>query len=267
MSIFKVRHYSPALHRQVNFSVCLPTDDVEVPGLPRRAPTDAYRTVYLLHGHGGNHEDWLYGTSIDMFALKYNVAIVMPSIENSFYLDDPIREAYYARYLSEELVAFTRKVFPLSARREDTAIGGLSMGGYGALRNGLLYNNTYGAVVALSSAFITDEISGMQPGEDNGIARYDYYRHVFGELSTLPGSDRDPKALASKLKETGETIPAIYMACGTEDFLLEQNRDVDWHLTACGIPHEYHESAGVHDWHFWDEYVEKALDWYTSATN
>lgn len=265
MAIFKARAYSPSLRRQVKFNVCLPTDEIELPGIPTYEQKDNFKTIYLLHGHGGNEDDWLYGANIDMLSMKYNVAVVMPSIENSFYLDDPNREAFYARFVGEELVDYTHRVFPLSNRRGDTVIGGLSMGGYGALRTGLYYHETFGSILAFSSALITDDVSILAPGQSNDIAGYAYYRHVFGPLDALRGSDKDPKALAEQLLADGAELPGIYMACGTEDFLLEENRDYHRHLEHLGIAHTYEEAPGEHDWAFWDIFIDKALAWYAGS--
>ncbi|MDR3334587.1 MAG: esterase family protein [Treponema sp.] len=263
MAIIKVRFRSEALKRSVSFSVCLPLEDPPIPNIPRHNKAGKFKTMYLLHGFSGDEMDWIYYSDIDALSFKYNMAFVMPSIENSFYLDDVKREAYYAKYLGEELVAFTRRAFPLSYKWEDTLIGGLSMGGYGAMRNGLYYHDVFGAIIALSSAYITDDVAAMPPGQGNPVASYDYYEHTFGPPSELKGSDKDPKALASRLAEAKAVIPAIYMACGSEDFLIEQNRDNHRHLEKIGVPHRYDEGPGIHDFKFWNEYIDKALQWYT----
>lgn len=265
MSLFKARVYSAAMRRYMYFNVCLPLDDIELPGAPKQEKKDCFETVFLLHGHGGNHDDWLMGCNLDYLALKFNMAFVMPSVENSFYIDDEPHEALYATYVCEELLTLVRKTFPLSSRREDTAIAGLSMGGFGALRLGLLYPDVFDGIIALSSALITDEIAALPKGQGNTIASYAYYEHIFGPLSALKGSDRDPKALARTLATAKPHIPKIFMACGTEDFLLENNRDYDRYLTGLEIPHTYLEGPGEHVWKFFDEYIEKGLEWWSKS--
>lgn len=64
----------------------------------------------------------------------------MPACENKFYVDNERSHEYYSRFIGEELVDMTRRLFPLSHQREDTFIAGLSMGGYGAIVNGLKYH-------------------------------------------------------------------------------------------------------------------------------
>ena len=67
--------------------------------------------------------------------------------------------------------------------------------------------------------------------------------------------------LIRKLKESGGRIPEIFMCCGTEDFLLENNRRMHLFLEEEKIPHRYYESAGNHDMVFWNEYIQKAVEW------
>jgi S-formylglutathione hydrolase FrmB len=135
----------------------------------------------------------------------------MPSCENSFYIDDETTCQFYEKFISEELVDFTRKAFRLSDKREDTTIAGLSMGGYGALRDGMRNSSVFGSIFALSSALITDEIAGMKEGGRNAVAPYSYYRHVFGDLDHLLGSDNDPRAVAEKMVKGKASID--YSSC------------------------------------------------------
>ena len=101
----------------------------------------------------------------------------------------------------------------------------------------------------------------MQPGSGNEVANYDFYRECFGEPTLLEESDNNPETLVRKLKAAGEKIPEIYLACGTEDFLIENNREMHRFLEAEGVPHEYHEAPGVHDMVFWVEHIQKIIPW------
>ena len=139
------------------------------------------------------------------------------------------------------------------------------MGGFGAIRNGLKYSHNFGRIIALSSALITNKIVGIPVDFKDPIADYNYYTRVFGDLNKLLGSDKDPEAIAADLKKRNAEIPQIYMACGTEDFLLDENRSYHNFLNSQGIDHIYKESTGVHDWTFWNEYIEKAIIWALEA--
>ncbi|MDR0908759.1 MAG: esterase family protein [Spirochaetaceae bacterium] len=259
MALMTIRFRSAALKRTVSFAAIVPLDKILTEG--EKIP-EKFRTLYLLHGYTNDQWEWFLGSTIEEYAHTYNMAIILPSIENSFYLDDAKREAYYAKYIGEELISWTRRAFPLSDKREDTLIGGLSMGGFGAIRNGLYYNEVFGGIMAMSSALITDEVSKMKAGEGNPVASYDYYAHTFGSPEKLLGSDNDPKALAEKLLKGNKRIPKIYMACGTEDFLLEPNRDMHRHLEKLGIEHKYEEGPGEHNMKFFNPYLARGLAWY-----
>lgn len=205
--------------------------------------------------------DWLCGSKIQELSLTHNIAVFMPSGENNFYLDDVDKGELFGEYVGQELVDFTRKMFPISTKKEDTFIGGLSMGGFGAIRNGLKYNDNFSRIIALSSALITKNIAGIPEDFKDPVADYKYYRRVFGDLNELLGSENDPEALVLDLKKKKADIPKIYMACGSEDFLLRENHDYRDFLVKENVDLTYVESPGVHDWNFWNEYIEKALIW------
>lgn len=261
MAVFDITMFSNTLRRQVPLTAILPIEELEIPGFPKIDKSKPFRSLYLLHGFSGAHTDWIRGSRIEQLAMMHNIAVFCPSGENSFYLDDKARDALYEQYVCKELIDFTRRVFPLSRERTDTSIGGLSMGGYGAIHSGLKHCNVFGNIIALSSALITDGIVDIVNQPDNPIASAAYYIHVFGKPEEVIGSDADPKALAAKLAVNKELQPNIYMACGTEDILISENRDLDAYLTKIGIAHTYLESPGIHNWDFWDEYIGKALVW------
>ncbi len=134
MAWFQVSYFSECLNRPVPLNVLIPAETVG----PNVNPVDGkpFRTLYLLHGYTGDCTDWLLNTQIAELSLQFNLAVVMPSGYNGFYVDTSRFVVRGEEFISRELVAFTRKLFPLSDRREDTVIGGFSMGGVGALYNG-----------------------------------------------------------------------------------------------------------------------------------
>lgn len=264
MALIQAQFYSKMLKRIVPFSALLPVDTIEIPGAQEISKPKSMKTLYLLHGYSGNHMDWLYGTRIQELSLKHGIAVIMPSGDNNFYLDQKEKEEWYGEFIGNELLEITRTMFRLSDKREDTYIGGLSMGGFGAIRNGLKYSDNFRGIIGLSSALITHNIANITPDFKDDIASYGYYRNVFGDLKQLLGSENDPEALILELKDKEKIIPDIYMACGTEDFLLEENRGFHQFLKEKNVSHTYLESPGVHDWKFWDEYIEKAILWMRS---
>ena len=260
MALLRVDAFSKSLMRTVTMTVILPVDKTGNNGsdISERKPL---KTLYLLHGVLGSDMDWVTGTRIQAWAQDHNLAVVMPSGENRFYVDDSYGIVKYGTFIGQELVELTRKMFPLSNKREDTFIGGLSMGGYGAIVNGLKYSDTFGAVIGLSSGFILEQILGSKPNQEDVIHTREFYESVFGDLSKLKGSDRDYKALVQKLLDEKKDIPNLYLACGKEDFLRDKNVDFSQFLKEHHVEHVYEEWTGGHDWIFWDQAIEKVIKW------
>lgn len=261
MALLQCSFFSEALMRTVDVTVLLPTDKV-VPGQAGAQRPKRYKTLYLLHGIFGSCHDWVNGTRIAAWAQNRDLAVVMPSGENKFYVDTPAPGEQYGRFIGEELVQLTRRSFPLSDAREDTFIGGLSMGGYGAIRAGLTYCGTFGAVVGLSSALILEKAVHSSYDEPGLLGNRRYFESVFGDLDALIGGDNDPYALVKRRLAEGKTLPKLYLACGTEDAgILPCNEAFHAFLAENGVAHTYVTAPGSHNWSFWDTFIEKALDW------
>lgn len=260
MALLQVNFMSEALMRTVTINVILPVDKLALPGMlePAQKP---YKTLYLLNGIMGNYTDWANASTIQTLAEEKNLAVVMPSGENLFYLDYEPIHAMYGDFVGRELVEITRKMFRLSEKREDTFIGGLSMGGYGALRNGLKYSDRFGYIIALSSAM---ELYGIEQRTNDSpmfFERRNFAEFVFGDLKQVMESDKNPIWLAKQLVQSGKKLPKIYMACGTEDFLLSKNRRLQEDLRQTGLEVTYEEASGSHEWKFWSQQIKKALEW------
>ena len=263
MAVFRVNFMAEALGRTVPLTVILPTDKVYFGDMQRREEGKPYKTLYLLHGIVGDDTDWLYGTRIARWAAEKDLCVVMPSGENMFYLDHPDEGNMYGEFIGRELVEFTRKTFPLSRKREDTYIGGMSMGGYGAIRNGLKYAETFGAIIGLSSALIVDETLLIRnPDPKFPSDRQEWKQAVFGkDLEAALRTDVNPNVILDQLLKEGREIPAIYFACGEQDFLIERNNAFADFLKDRKVPFTYVTGPGAHEWDFWDRYIFRALQW------
>lgn len=259
MAIIEVNFISKCLMRTVTFNAIIPVDKFGPQA--ENVEQKPLKTLYLLHGIFGNYTDWVNGTRIQAWAEANDLAVIMPSGENRFYLDDEKSGELYGEFIGKELVEFTRKLFPLSDKREDTFIAGLSMGGYGAIRNGLKYAENFGCVIGLSAALVHDTWKDADNSAPIFTFRRNYYEAIFGEYDKVKGSDKDPKALLLKLKEEGRPVPKMYLCCGTEDGLVTANRDFRDFLNENGVDLTYVEGPGKHDWVFWDTYIKKVLDW------
>ena len=282
MALISVDYFSSSLMRTTTLEVILPVDDQgaayatdsvmrhaggsledemraweQSPYPPKKAP---FKTLFLLHGISGNHADWISETRIRSWAENHGIAVVMPSGYNAFYLDQPEVHNYYGRFVGQELVEVARRMFPLSTRREDTFIGGISMGAYGALRNGLKYCETFGSIVALSSAMVIDGFEQII-SDDLFFRSRPFLERTFGDLSHVRGSDKDPARLAADLVYCDRPRPRIFMSCGNQDPLAEPNRVLARRMRDTGLDVTYHEMNGGHDWEFWNSALPEALNW------
>ncbi len=260
MATGRMRFYSMCQMKQVDFTYVLPTDIPELMTAENPHFKRPMKTLYLLHGFSGNDADWEYNGVAEDISVKYNMAVFMVTAGNNFYLDRKATGCQFGSYVGKEIVDFTRKTFHLSDKKEDTLIGGLSMGGFGAFHTALSNPDTFGGVIALSSAFIIHDIQGMKEGDSDDIANYYFYKEVFEDLDNVEKSEKNPEVLFKKLKESGAEIPKIYMAIGTEDFLYEKNQVMRKFLTDEKADFTYEEGPGIHDWNFWNNYIIRGLE-------
>ena len=260
MALVQCNFLSKALMRNVPINVIIPTDKLTFPGMPAREDKP-YKTLYLLHGVMGSHIDWICGTNIQRWADEKNLVVVMPAGDNRFYTDGASPDAKYSRYIGEDLIEFTRKTFPLSHKREDTFIAGLSMGGYGALYNGLRHNEVFGYVAGLSAA---DIIPNLQERKADGQTIFDsriYAEACFGDLDHVMETDMNLKWRAAQIAKEHLTAPKLYLTVGVDDFLLEANRALEKSFREAGLDVTYVEGPGAHEWDFWDRNIKKVLEW------
>jgi len=139
--ILRGSYSSEALHTAANIQVFISNPGAEPP----------YKIIYLLHGLHGNQESWIDNSMLMHYGKKYNTVFVMPDVSRSFYCDQKYGRKYYT-FVADELPKLCRKIFNISARREDTAVIGYSMGGYGALRLALSRPEQYSFCGAISPA-------------------------------------------------------------------------------------------------------------------
>lgn len=258
MALIEINFISECLMRTVTVNAIIPFDKIPADGQAKKARIP-FKTLYLMHGIFGNYTDWVSGTRIQRWAEEKDLAVIMPSGENHFYVDCKANGERFGEFIGKELPTKMRELFPLSDKREDTFIGGLSMGGYGAIINGLKYNDTFGYIAGLSSALVLEDLVSEKSGITQAAFGDDYVRTVFGDAPI--GSENDYYALANNLADSNRQKPQIYMCCGLEDTLLDKNRKYASFLKEKGFSVTYEEGPGNHEWDFWDRYIKKVIDW------
>ena len=254
MAFFEMNCFSKALKTYVAFNVILPEIGQNEEGVG--APEGTYKTLWLLHGLRGNHTEWMRKTAIERYAEEYQIAVVMPAVNRSWYTDTAYGAKYFT-YITEELPQICRSYFKgMSDKREDNMIAGLSMGGYGALKAAFTYPEKYFACASLSGS-----LDITRRGRGNGML--DEWRSIFyfdmQEQIELEGSCHDLFQLTSDTLAKGAEIPDLYLWCGTEDALVNINRTYRDMLVEHNVKHLYEESEGDHTWKWWDMHITDAL--------
>ncbi len=258
MSRFECSFQSKALLSPATVQVILPypllEDQIKTP-LDDLYKIDAkFKTLYLFHGAFSNADMWLHLFNIEYYAEKHRLAVVMPSVANSFIADLQHGPAYWT-FVSEELPRYIRSVFPLSDKREDNFLAGISMGGYGAVKLALNKPDQYAAAVSLSG--VLDIVSVMKD-PIHPIFNVDEY---FGGFDKLVGGSNDLFGLLPALAGQGIAIPRLFLACGVDDSVHDMNlkfRDLARHHS---VDLTFEEGPGAHTWEYWNGSIPRALDW------
>ena len=239
MAFATVNYFSRSLNEASSFSVVFPDD----PAIPR-----PYSTFYLLHGLSDDHTIWSRRTSVERYLGDLPIVLVMPDGGRGWYTNAAEGPAYEDD-LIKDVMGLVDRTFPVRAERAGRAIGGLSMGGYGAVKVGYKHHDKFCSVNSHSGA-----LSLLQDKERVKSLGPEFQR-IFGKDGA--GGPDDLHAIVRKVDHG--LLPATRIDCGTADFLLDQNRAFHKHLTELHIPHEYEEFPGGHEWSYWDEHVKQAI--------
>ena len=252
MACTEFHYYSRVLDIDVSVSVILPEVQTMLEQGGKPLPT-----LYLLHGLSDDHTHWIRQTRLEFYARRYRLAIVMPCVNRSFYTDMK-HGAKYFTFVSEELPKVMELYFPLSHEREERFAAGLSMGGYGAMKLGLLCPEKYAAVASLSGA-VEMEADFFRHSVQKDDAFLRELNDIFGSFEEFMQSDNCLTRVAERLDPS--KAPRMYMACGTADFLFDSNEDfVRRFGEKFSIRYDTEEGA-AHTWDFWDRQIEKVLAW------
>ncbi|MDR1250099.1 MAG: esterase family protein [Treponema sp.] len=230
-----------------------------------------YKVCYLLHGLHNDQNAWVDSTMLQVFARDYGTLFVMPAVGRSFYTD--MKHGYrYFSYVSEELPKITKRMFNVSVKREDTAVIGCSMGGYGALKTALAKPERYGFCGAISPAclFINEHLDGLRKNTDYWLktggpeaqAILTDFKAAFGD--DLIYDDNDEILKLAEKAAARAVRPKIYAACGTEDNLQKENLRFKQQIEKLNLDYTYEEWEGAHAWQFFNDALKRALEvWYS----
>jgi S-formylglutathione hydrolase FrmB len=239
MAFATINYHSRSLQKASSFNIVFP-DNPELP--------PPWSVFYLLHGLSDDHTIWERRTSIERYVAGLPLVVVMPDGGRGWYTN-AVEGFAYEDDLLNDVIGLVERTFAVKAERSGRAIGGLSMGGYGAVKLGLKHPGIFASLSAHSGALGAQRhpmwLKELQPEFDR----------IFGKAPN--GGPEDPFAIVEKFDHG--PIPALLIDCGTEDRLLDQNRAFHHHLESLHIPHEYQEFPGDHDWAYWDKHIQDAV--------
>lgn len=237
--------YSNSLQREMPYEVVLP--------IGYAAGSQRYSVLYLLHGWQGDETDWIKLTHLTELAASYQLIIVTPRAENSWYVNSAtIPTDRYADYILDDLIEDVDRRYRTVADTRHRAIAGLSMGGYGAVLFALRRPALFGFASSISGAFsgpsgIEDVLPQLRPSIDQAYGAWG--------SATRKQNDLDPLIATADAR----SLPYLFIECGTSDPLLPSNRHLVAELSKYKLRYEYHELPGAHTWSFWDNSLPSML--------
>jgi putative tributyrin esterase len=239
MAFATINYFSRSLRKASSFNIVFPDDpNIKTP----------WAVFYLLHGLSDDHTIWMRRTSIERYVAGLPLVVVMPDGGRGWYTN--AAEGYaYEDDLIKDIIGLVDHTFPVKAERSGRAIGGLSMGGYGAVKLGLKHHEMFASVNSHSGAV------GMLHYPEAGRQLSPEFLRIFGKEPK--GGPEDPFAIVEQVDHG--RVPAMRLDCGKNDFLIDQNRKFHEHLDKLHIAHEYEEFPGGHTWDYWDLHVQEAV--------
>ena len=247
MALLTCHFFSEVLEESTSVTVLLPQATRSQIGLVGVASDEPPPVLYLLHGLSDDETIWTRRTSVERYAAESGLAVVMPRVGRSMYADQHHGAAYWT-FLSQELPERVAEFFRVSQRREDSFVAGLSMGGYGAFKWALREPHRFAAAASLSGA--------LDVGTDVNVRSA--VPQVWGD-GPIPAGD-DLLALLDAADPA--SLPDLFVACGTEDFLFEQNLRFLARADERGVPVRRDvERPGEHEWGYWDARIAEVIDW------
>lgn len=235
---------SAALRHRADVTLVLPE-----PGA--LGPRGHLPIVMLLHGAYGSHWAWAFkggawATGIRMMreGTLPPMVLAMPSDglhgDGSGYV--PHTSENSEAWIVDEVPKAVAEVVPECSAQAPCGIVGLSMGGFAALRLAAKYPARFVAAVGHSSITSADQLDPL-------------IEESRSEWSVNPVD----QSIVAAAQHSRSPLPALRFDCGLEDPYLRENRALHNALVAAGIPHDYAEYGGGHDWTYWALHLPDSL--------
>ncbi len=268
MALLKINFESQYLANNHQVYIILPDKPHETEPKDFYQSGKKYKVLWLLHGTYGDQTDWVRKTNIELYASEKNLAVVMPPALNSNYSNwyDTMLGFRMFDYLTEELMPLVYGWLPISEKREDNFIAGLSMGGRGAIKYAVNHPERFAAAAILSAAPV--DMNDMRPGNpyfmmDTESPRMKNTLRNAGGLEAFRQSNENVWVIIDRLASTGK-LPRLMFACGEADTMIYANYlKFKKHCEAIGLQAHWFSRPGyAHEWRFWDLGIQEALSFF-----
>lgn len=244
-----------------------------LPDLPRgREPGEfygsgeRYKVLWLLHGTFGDYTDWIRKSNVELYASEKNLAVVMPSAQNTDYANWEGFGLGYRMYdyLTEELMPMVYGWMPVSDKREDNFIAGLSMGGRGACMYAFAHPEKFAAAYIMSCC--PQDMREQKDDKTWGNRNKNRLDNT-GGLEGYLASPQNTWDLTASLAGRGD-LPRLYFACGKADPLMyESFQKFRAYAGKVGLEAEFTElDEYSHEWRFWEWCVQDAIEKFVPDT-
>lgn len=243
---------SKILGKQVNYTIYLPFD--------YETSNRYYPVVYLLHGMGDNDMGWMQFGEAHLIADELiatreipPMILAMPDGGVSFYINNYDNSVRYEDFFIQEFIPFIEKTYRIRSEKRYRGIAGLSMGGFGTFNYALKYPEMFAGCAAFSAAVFSPESTMMV--DETGWQRlysglYGPYKEGKEKLSAHYKNNNPLDVTEKKGREAYNNL-RIYIDCGDDDFLTDDNCRLHIHLNKLGIRHEFRMRDGAHNWPYW----------------
>jgi len=212
------------------------------------------KTAYLLHGGGGGYRDWTNYSDAAKYA-EHGLILVMPEGNSSYYANAAERRNdRYEDYIVKDLIEDVESKFPAANQREDRAIVGVSMGGFGAVNLALRHQELFAFAGGISAAVDVPS----RPFSIKRLEQWRRFRAIFGPWDGPAQKANDPMVLVGSADP--KSTPYLFLACGEQEGLLGPNRQFATLLEKHHFAYEFHTTPGDHNWKQWDEWLPELFE-------
>jgi S-formylglutathione hydrolase FrmB len=257
---------SEILDREMGYSVYFPES--------YHTSTREYPVMYLFHGMTGDHNDWINLGEVQRIAGSAiadgnapEMIIIMPDgLYDAFYINNYDGSIRWEDFFHEEFMPEIESRYRITTQRNGRAIAGLSMGGYGAMYHGIKYKEKFGSIYAMSAAFLEVE---PKPAEERNDREREFHQKTWGPYNEegFPENFKDHsiqemfKAMEpiDPAQNNRTTLPKIFIDCGDDDFLIQQNMNLVSIMNEKNVTFEFRVRDGAHTWKYWRTALKKTL--------